>query len=777
MRLMRKRKQGALDWRGLGAPVRRAIGLALLLGAASSVGAAPSKEAPHVRVSFLVEDAAAVPGETLWAGLWFEPEDEWHVYWRNPGASGLPVEIEWDLPEGVSAGDLRWPAPSRVPMGEIINYGYEGDVLVFAPLRVDESVAEGRSLDLKARANWLVCREACVPGEAEFSRSVPVAGEAGPGPRADLFAQARERLPVANAPWEIEAELGRDALRLRLEASRETGAAGELSDVYFYADDNGWTDPNAKQKLTRIGAGVYRLEAPLAQSFSKDSPETVSGVLSADRPWRSGGSNRAWAIRAELAGAGATAEANASEEDQAAAPAAPGGPDAPASASGETGAAPVEGAAGLEGVLLDVGFAGWLALAFVGGVVLNLMPCVLPVLSLKVFSLMKHAGESRRRAALHGLAYATGVVASFVALAGALFALRAGGEQVGWGFQLQNPTFVVGLAVLFFLFGLNLLGVFEIGSGLVGADRDVAGRRDVVGSFGMGVLAAVVGAPCIGPFLAAVSGLAIQAPPAMGLTVFAFMGMGLAAPFVAFALFPKLMGVLPKPGAWMETFKQIMGFVLIAVVLALLWLLAQQTGTMGLLGTLSALFAVALAAWIFGRWSAPGRPRRTRWIARATALALLAGGTVFASDTAKPVRKDVAASASSGAWEAWSREKVDAALERDRPVFVDFTATWCLICQWNKRKVLRTDEGRAIFRRHDVKTLEADWTLRDPEITRELERFDRAGVPLYLLYFPGRPNDPAVLPQRLSPEILRKALEKGAEQVSASDVKRVIETS
>jgi thiol:disulfide interchange protein DsbD len=382
------------------------------------------------------------------------------------------------------------------------------------------------------------------------------------------------------------------------------------------------------------------------------------------------------------------------------------------------------------------------------------------VLSLKVFSLLNHSGQSRSHALAHGIAYTLGVVASFVLLAAVLFSLRALGESVGWGFQLQNPGFVVVLGLIFFLFGLNLMGVFEIGSGLVGADAKVAGRKDLFGSFGVGVLAAVVGAPCVGPFVGGVSGLALQANTFTGLLIFAMLGFGMAAPFLFLAIFPKLVAYLPKPGPWMETFKQSMGFLLMAALVFLVYLLGQLAGLDAITTMLVVLLVAAIAAWIYGRWGAPVKSAKTQGVARLVAVLLLLLSLIWgllAVDAAYDASAGEATSEVAEGWARWSPEAVERAIAADKPVFVDFTATWCLICQVNKKTALHTEATRELFEDYGVVSLVADWTRRDPAITDELEKFGRSGVPLYLLYSPE--GEVTVLPQNLTNGMIREAVE------------------
>ena len=682
-----------------------------------AVFSAPIK-ADYATVELISEYDAVVPGQSFDLAVRFDLEEHWHIYWKNPGASGLSTTIDWVLPEGIEAGEVQWPAPERIQLGGLVNYGYEEEAVFIVTLQAPEDLKLGSDLAITANLFWLICKETCLPGEAALDLVLPVAPKAEPSAEATAFAEARNRQARATHPWATTAYLEEEALVVVIE--------GEAlwADFYLYVDSEGFVDPSAEQIRGTPAPNRAELRLALDAPFFENQPVVVSGVL------QSG--NISWEFNTEIL-------------------------DAP-QLFAQVAPKPV----GFEQRLLALGLPGILTLAFLGGLILNIMPCVLPVLSLKVFSLLTHAGQTRSDALRHGLAYAAGVMLSFIALAGALFALRALGERIGWGFQLQSPGFVVVLSAVFFLFGLNLMGVFELGGRLVGADNKVARRKDVLGSFGMGVLAAVVGAPCMGPLVAGVSGLAVQANLATGLLTFGMMGLGLSSPFLVLSVFPKLVAFLPKPGLWMESFKQGMGFLLMAAVVFLALVVGRQGGVDAIFILLVVILLSSIAAWVFGRWGAAARSRRSQWIARLLALFLIGASLFYGVGSINEAYLDYGnqetIADSSGQWGAWSSERVDELLAEGRPVFVDFTATWCLICQVNKKVALRTDATELLFTKKGIVAMEADWTRYDSDITDTLEKFGRSGVPLYLLYAPD--GEVTVLPQSLTNGIVRDAVEK-----------------
>jgi thiol:disulfide interchange protein DsbD len=674
--------------------------------------------AEHVTVELISEYDAVVPGQSFDLAVRFDLEEHWHIYWKNPGDSGLSTTIDWELPESIKVGEVQWPAPERIQLGGLVNYGYEDEAVFIVTMEASEELELGSVLAITANLFWLICKETCLPGEAALDLVLPVASKAEPSAEATAFTEARNRQARAAHPWVTTAYLEEEALVVVIEG--EALAA----DFYLYVDSEGLVDPNAKQVHSNAAQTRMEMRLQLDAPFFENQPLGISGVL------QSG--DDSWEFNAEIL-------------------------DTP-QLFAQTAPKPV----GFEQRLLAFGLPGLVTLAFLGGLILNIMPCVLPVLSLKVFSLLKHAGQTRSDALRHGLAYTAGVVLSFIALAAALFILRALGERIGWGFQLQSPGFVVVLSAVFFLFGLNLMGVFELGGRLVGADNKVAKRKDVLGSFGMGVLAAVVGAPCMGPLVAGVSGLAVQANVATGLLTFGMMGFGLSSPFLVLSVFPKLVAFLPKPGLWMESFKQGMGFLLMAAVVFLALVVGRQGGVDGIFILLIVILLSSVAAWVFGRWGAAARSRRSQWIARLLALFLIGASLFYGVRSIKEAYLDYgnqeSIADSSGQWGAWSSSRVDELLAEGRPVFVDFTATWCLICQVNKKVALRTDATESLFTKKGIVAMEADWTRYDSDITDTLEKFGRSGVPLYLLYTPD--GAVTVLPQSLTNGIVRDAVEK-----------------
>jgi DsbC/DsbD-like thiol-disulfide interchange protein/cytochrome c biogenesis protein CcdA len=667
---------------------------------------------PQVRAELVAHaPEGIVPGKPLQLGLKIEHQPHWHTYWKNPGDSGLPTRLEWTLPAGVAAGEIEWPAPRRLPIGPLMNYGYEGTLLLPVTVRVPAGFA-GQALDVRLRADWLVCKDVCIPEGGDFALSVPT--QAATALHAGLFADARAALPRAVAGAQARAEVQDGALVVRV-AGLPSDWQGRAIDVFA---ETAGVLANAARPETRWDGTAWQARVPLDPARSA-GPETLPLVLTS--AGRAGG----LVVAATLST-----------------------PWPPLPAPGVAGAAPA--AAPMVPATPPLGLGLALALALAGGLLLNLMPCVFPVLSLKLYGFAQHAGE-RRTLLAGGLAYTLGVVASFVALAALMLALRAGGEQIGWGFQLQSPAFVAALAVLFALIGLNLAGAFEVGRLLPAAWLGARAQHPVVDSLLTGVVAVAVASPCTAPFMGASLGFAVTLPAAEALAVFAALGLGMALPYLAACAWPGLAGRLPRPGPWMAHFRTLMAFPMFAAVVWLVWVLGQQAGIDGAAALLGLLVATAFAAWALGAPALGPRARRGFGLAGVALVAIALAWALPALRHETVVRTATAAER----WQPWSAERVRGALAEGRPVFVDFTAAWCVTCQFNKRTVLDDPEVLRAFDARRVLLLRADWTRRDDAISAELARMGRSGVPVYVLHAPGGAS-PALLSEILTvPEVQR----------------------
>jgi len=736
---------------------RALVFAALSLGLAPAPRAALPSDTPGelVRAELLSEQNGLAPGSSALVGVRLHQAPHWHTYWTVPGDAGLPTRLRWTLDPGYSAGPIQWPAPSLLRVGDLANYGYEGDVLLPVALRVPDNARPGSSVRLAVHADWLVCSDLCIPGGADLTLELPVhaAADLRPGPDAAAFASALGRIP---APLALTgARAGRNGERIRLDFSGPRPVARTLA---FFPLESDRIVAAAPQQLSLAG-GHVQLELRAATPVDKDFTR-LRGVLVADGGPAPQGQGWLGSIDLPLAvaagAAGGPAAAAPTAPTDAALPAVP----APAAAVQGAAAAPPAPAPALPapvrsatGLSLLVALAG----AFVGGLILNLMPCVFPVLSLKLIGLVKHRAEGPERMRRHGLAFGAGVVLSFLVLAGALLGLRAAGAELGWGFQLQSPLVITALLALFFLIGLNLLGSFDFafGYGLANsrAAQSVSGDG-LAGSFATGVLAAVVASPCTAPFMGAALGFAVTQPAAVAIAVFAALGAGMATPYLVLTFVPSLLGLLPRPGAWMERLKHLMAFPMFLTCVWLFWVLGQQVDIDAITAVLAALVALAFAAWALGvaQRGAPG----FRWAAAAAAVATLAILAPLARDGLHPAPPRSAARAGAQDWSGWSPAAQQDALARGSPVFVDFTAAWCITCQANKRLVLHDASVESAFRQRGVVLLRADWTQRDERIAQELARFARSGVPMYVLY--DRKGAAHLLPEILSRQGVLDAL-------------------
>ena len=701
--------------------LRRFSFVALLLASGLHIGAVI---AAHVEAELIPEVTSIRSGESFWIGLRLHMDADWHTYWKNPGDSGLATQIEWELPPGFEASGIHWPYPQTVRLDPLTTYAYKGEVLLLTEIKVPAEAAAGQALPIKAKVFWLSCEKICIPGEAAFTIQLPVQPAT---PQADpqwveTFARARHALPIENPDWQIAARA--DKKDFLLEIQKPAWADYEITSLSFYPDNPTWIDHNAPQFFQKT-AGGYALYLSKSSAAPAEI-QKLTGVLLAPEGWRGPGSEKALNVHASVT-AGSVAS--------------PLGSPAP-------------------GMLLSTA----LAFAFLGGLILNLMPCVLPVLSLKVFGFILQASESRLRIFSHGVLYSLGILVTFWGLALALFLLQTAGTEIGWGFQLQSPLFVTALCLLFFLFALNLLGVYETGgllSWLTQLGRHSQTSYGGMPSFLNGILATLVATPCTAPFMGAALGFGLSQSPFVSFLIFTSLGAGLAFPYLALSAFPGLARMLPKPGPWMQRFKQFLGIILFGTVAWLVWILQIQIAHRGLffiLG-LSGLFLI-LGTWGYGR--ATLGAEKSFWASRSTAAFLIVlggitalGGIGILQAIHNPKNQTAAAGLN---WEPYTAQRLQTLRTEGKPVMLDFTAAWCLTCQVNERFALGSARVVQAFRDLGITGLKADWTSSDPEITRALASFGRSSVPLYVYYPPGPDSKPELLPEILTPEIVLKII-------------------
>jgi thiol:disulfide interchange protein DsbD len=697
-----------------------ALALSSLAGAPARAGAVVAS--PHAVTTLVAETSGAAPGSTLWVAVVQNLDKGWHTYWRNPGDAGEPTTIRWTLPPAWRAGEIAWPAPRRLPVGPIMNYGFEGRVVLPVPLEVPLSAKPGDQAKLSASVDYLVCAEVCVPGAASVDLIVPVvAGAPPPDPVGGPAIAAA--LAAAPKPSGLTARFQASGGRLSLAIAGASLAGAAARDAYFYPYGETLIDHGKPEAVDRGPRGLT-LAMTAGDAFAKGAaPAGVAGVLSLD--------GKAYEVTATP------------------------GPPPPGSAG--LGPPPAEAGAAA-GLVLALGS------AFLGGLILNLMPCVFPILSIKAAALAGHAGETARARA-HALAFLGGVLASFLGLAIALQAARAAGEAVGWGFQLQSPMAVALLGLVMLAAALNLSGLFEVGTSVQGLGAGAASRGDLVGSAFTGVLAVVVAAPCTAPFMGPALGFALTQTPLAALTVFLALGLGFATPFTLLSLSPPLIRALPRPGPWMDLLRKGLAFPMYGAAAWLAWVLAQQTGPEGLARMLAAAVVLAFAAWLFGmgqRRSALARDAGAIGLqgvaavalAAAVGLAAVGGGPGGGAARAAPAPAGIAP-------QPWSPERLAALRAAHTPVLVNFTAAWCVTCQVNERVVFSTPEVARAFKRSGAVYLVADWTRRDGAIAKALSDQGRIGVPLYLVYGADG-GQPKVLPQLLSPALVAQALDPAA---------------
>ena len=666
-----------------------AVGTAFIAASTGLASAAEVVRTERTTTTILAEKAGFAPGETLWFAVRQEIRDGWHVFWINPGDAGLPLAMEWDLPDGFEVGDILHPVPEKIPVGPLASFAHLGEPVFLVPVKAPRDVNIADVIDVSIRASWQACEDICVPEQGAFSFSMPVVEAAAVnGQNRDVFQRARAALPGKIAQKALLSKEG-DLYALKLNWNEESAPA----DAFFFPEQEGLTEPAADQTVTLKNGELTILMTPGYASPRKG--DEVAGLL---------------AFRA-AAGSRAGFELSAAADP---------------SVTQTSALSPVQSVSG------GIGAPMLLALAFFGGLILNVMPCVFPIVFVKAASLMQSAHGDQATVRRHGLLYTAGVVAMFVFIGGALLALRAGGEQLGWGFHLQSPVVVALSAYVLFLVGLNLAGLFHVGTSLQGAGAGFAAKKGVAGSIFTGALAVVVAAPCIGPLLSAPMGAALMQPALIGMLIFMVMALGLAAPYLALTFAPRLGRLLPKPGPWMATFKQLLAFPVFAAAAYFVWVFSRQTGESGLGFVLGGAVLLAFAAWLFEKSKGEGAPallaRAAAGVATVLALAPLFRVDALAANPA-PVERFGALTA-----EPFDDAAITRHLESGQPVFVDFTASWCVTCQFDRLTIFSRDDVRSAFDREKAVFMVADWTVRDPEITAALERFGASGVPFYVYY-------------------------------------------
>jgi thiol:disulfide interchange protein DsbD len=691
--------------------------LGLLAAGLPACAVSSSADAPHLHVQLVFPDRFLRPGVSNGGGLYFKLEPGWHIYWKNAGDSGEPPHVKWTLPEGITAEPLLFPAPHRLPLGPLMDFGYQEEVLFPFKLDVANTVKTGAAV-LHAKVDWLVCREVCIPGKAELEVQQDVAATdaviRADSAAYDIWSRLGNSLPQP-APTNFRAvfQPTKEGFRLVVETGQRESTA------VFFPEDQDIIDNPAPQKLTPTASG-FVLELKKDANLTAN-PAQLKGVIEL-----SGARNYEIAATRDLSFGVAM-----------------------------IGSMPVPAP-----TFSLLALARIAALAFLGGLLLNLMPCVFPVLFLKGLALVSSRNEERAKLRMHGLVYAAGILVSFWVLVAVLLGLRAAGVTLGWGFQFQSPVFLALMAGLLFFLGLSLAGQFEIGLTLTSAGGSLASKQGYTGSFFTGVLAVVVATPCTAPFMGAAIGYALSASAAVTFAVFTALALGLAAPYVALTLQPSWTRLLPRPGAWMEILRQAVAVPIFATVIWLAWVLATAYGAGILAALLASFLLLAIAGWFLGRW--PAR----RWATVVAVVILL--GVVALAVFSKRVLGEVAGSGSqagkagldstvAGGWEPWSAEAVSRYQAQGRPVFVDFTASWCLSCQVNERVALSQPSVQQAFKNANVAQLRADWTQHDDAITQALTALGRSGVPAYALYAPGQ-SGPQMLPEVLTPGIVTEAV-------------------
>ncbi len=681
----------------------------------------------HVDAELVAEMTGVAPGQNTWVALRLDHLENWHTYWKNPGDAGLATQINWTLPEGVNAGEIVWPTPKRLelPAG-LVDFGYEDEIFLQVPLSISASY-QGQSLEIIASAQWLECEYICIPGSAVMSLSLPVLDEAQIVKNEqwiDGFATTRASIPTSDVSFDATFSIAEGSLYLLVQATE--AVFKNAKEIRFIPGEHRVFNYVSLQEIT------YQLSSlQLSQRHHpslSETPEEITGLLLVTD---SENELISYEIVATPVGI------NASFLDL-----------LTANSVNTTST-----------ISSDMNLLLMFVFAMLGGVILNLMPCVFPVLSLKVLSLASNNNSSQQEKRLHGLAYTAGVIAAFLILASVLIALQTGGALIGWGFHMQAPWFISLLIFLFFVMGLSMSGVVDFGTSIMGLGTELQDKKGYPSSFFTGILASVVASPCTAPFMGVALGFAFTQPPIVALAVFIALGLGMALPFLLISFNPKLSNLLPHPGKWMLTFKQVLAFPLYATVVWLLWVLGTQTGTDGMALIIACCLLLAIAAWLYQRrreiQSSFWRYTNALIIlfCLVTTIGVVRSPLLETQTITQVISNDVA-------FEAYSDTRLAELRSNGQPVFVNMTASWCITCLVNEKVALNSEDFKKALADNNVTYLKGDWTNNDPEITEMLRRYETSGVPLYLI-FPANPSQPAeVLPQILTTNLIISAIER-----------------
>jgi len=704
-------------------------------------------ESSHTRARLVADVATATPGSPFTVGVLLRMDPGWHTYWQNPGESGLATTVRWTVPEGTTVSELEWPLPEKkIEAGLVLTYGYSTETMLLTTMKLPVALPQHGAVNIQAEISWLECENTCVPGSATVSlglllgeRPVPSAGAA----QIERYRGALPQRPEEPGDIAVTITSAADTLRIRVTPMPGVALVLEGADALDFFPLNA-NAPVTGRTTTIVSDNEAEIRVRLAPGTTAPTRE-VRGVI----VYRTTDGVRKGLEIVH------TTEGSASPLDREFVTVQPQGGDVP--------------------LLPYIGF------AILGGLLLNIMPCVLPVIALKVFGLVKMAGDAPKKVRRLGWMFSLGILASFLTLAVLVILLKVAGQQVGWGFQFQEPVFVIVMSALVFAFGLSLFGVFEIrlpGAAVAGVSSVISQQEKGKGqgyasSFAEGVFATILATPCTAPFLGSALGFAFVQPTGIILLIFAAVAFGMALPYLLLTARPAWQRFLPKPGAWMETAKQFMGFLMMATLLWLLYILGKQLGMEGVIWTGAFLLVIGLACWLIGRFATLTASRAavwTTWVVAAVLVVLgfhlFIGGLLDAraaiTGTPEAASSSGAAASDEVAWETFSLPLLESQLQKGSPVFLDFTAEWCLTCKVNERTIIADSRVQEKLRSSGIVTIKADWTNRNPDITRILAKFGRSGVPLYVLFPVGRPNEPIILPEVLTPTILLEALERAA---------------